>query len=244
MGMLDGKVAIITGAASGQGAAEARRMAEEGARVVVADVSEEGREVAASIGAKLARFEVLDVRSRQAWDGVVARTLEHFKRVDILVNNAAVFRLATFEQTTDEIFDAINEVNQRGVFNGMRAVLPWMKEAGGGSIINISSTSGLRGLQNMWAYGTSKWAIRGMTRHAALELAPQNIRVNCVFPGTIDTPMLSVLPAEQKAMLATLVPIGRLGTPEEVANVVCFLASDQARYVTGSEIGVDGAMGV
>ncbi len=152
-------------------------------------------------------------------------------------------RLASFDQTTDDIFDTIFNVNQRGTFNGMRAVLPELRKAGGGCIVNINSTSGLRAVPGMWAYGSSKWAVRGMSRHAAIELAPENIRVNCVFPGTIDTPMLGALPPEAKAGLATMVPIGRLGTPEEITNVVCFLASDQACYVTGAEIGVDGAMG-
>lgn len=242
MGLLTGKVAIVTGAASGQGAAEARRMAEEGACVTLADV-QSGSALAAELGAERAQFLALDVRSCENWTRVVEQTLARFGRLDILVNNAAVFHLATFEQTTDEIFDSIFEVNQRGAFYGMRAVLPALRQAGGGCILNISSTCGLRAVPGMWAYGSSKWAIRGMSRHAALELAPHNIRVNCVFPGTIDTPMLGALPQEARAGLATLVPIGRLGTPEEVANVVCFLASDQARYVTGAEIGVDGAMG-
>lgn len=242
MGLLTGKVAIVTGAASGQGAAEARRMVEEGACVTLADV-QSGSALASELGAERAQFLALDVRSCENWTRVVEQTLVRFGRLDILVNNAAVFHLATFEQTTDEIFDSIFEVNQRGAFYGMRAVLPALRQAGGGCILNISSTSGLRAVPGMWAYGSSKWAIRGMSRHAALELAPHNIRVNCVFPGTIDTPMLGALPQEARAGLATLVPIGRLGTPEEVANVVCFLASDQARYVTGAEIGVDGAMG-
>ncbi|WP_420466003.1 SDR family NAD(P)-dependent oxidoreductase [Panacagrimonas sp.] len=242
MGLLTGKVAIVTGAASGQGAAEARRMVEEGACVTLADV-QSGSALAAELGAERAQFLALDVRSCENWTRVVEQTLARFGRLDILVNNAAVFHLATFEQTTDEIFDSIFEVNQRGAFYGMRAVLPALRQAGGGCILNISSTSGLRAVPGMWAYGSSKWAIRGMSRHAALELAPHNIRVNCVFPGTIDTPMLGALPQEARAGLAPLVPIGRLGTPEEVANVVCFLASDQARYVTGAEIGVDGAMG-
>lgn len=243
MGMLTGKVALITGAASGQGAAEARKMAAEGACVVVADVDPKGAEVAASIGSEHAVFETLDVTRAEDWTRVVTATVRRFGRLDILVNNAAVFRLASFEHTDDETFDLIYRVNQRGAFYGMRAVLPELRKQGGGCILNIGSTSGLRAVPGMWAYGSSKWAIRGMTRHAAVELAPENIRVNCVFPGTIDTPMLGALPAQAKAGLATMVPIGRLGTPEEVAEVVCFLASDAARYVTGAEIAVDGAMG-
>jgi 3alpha(or 20beta)-hydroxysteroid dehydrogenase len=183
------------------------------------------------------------VRSKENWDAVVAAAVSRFGKLDVLVNNAAVFKLATFEQTTDEMFEQIMAVNLRGTFNGMRAVLPAMRKAGGGCILNISSTSGQRAVKGMWAYGSSKWAIRGMSRHAALELAAENIRVNSVLPGTVDTPMLGVLPQEVKDSLATLVPMGRLGTPEEIANVVCFLASDQASYLTGAEIGVDGAMG-
>jgi 3alpha(or 20beta)-hydroxysteroid dehydrogenase len=244
MALLKGKTALITGAASGQGAAEARKLAAEGARVVVADVDDtRGAEVAAGIGAEHCVYERLDVSSAEDWSRVVAATVKRFGSLDILVNNAAVFRLASLEQTDDATFDLIYRVNQRGAFYGMRAVLPQMHKQGGGCILNIGSTSGLRAVPNMWAYGSSKWAIRGMTRHAAVELAPKNIRVNCVFPGTIDTPMLGALPAEAKAGLATMVPIGRLGTPEEIAEAVCFLASDAARYITGAEIAVDGAMG-
>ena len=243
MGRLEGKVVIVTGAASGQGAAEVQRMAAEGARVVVADVDARGAEVAASIGSDRAVFERLDVASADDWTRVVSATVEREGRIDVLVNNAAVFRLARFDQTDEALFDQVMRVNQRGTFLGMRAVLPAMRAAGGGSIINIGSTSGLRAVPGMWAYGSSKWAIRGMTRHAALELAAENIRVNCVFPGTIDTPMLAALPDQARAALAPMVPMGRLGTPEEVANLVCFLASDEARYVTGGEFAVDGAMG-
>lgn len=243
MGMLDGKVVVVTGAASGQGAAEARRMAAEGARVVVADVDPRGAEIAAGIGSEQAVFEALDVAQSGDWTRVVAATAKRYGRIDVLVNNAAVFRLARFDQTDEALFDLVMRVNQRGTFLGMRAVLPELRKAGGGSIINIGSTSGLRAVPQMWAYGSSKWAIRGMTRHAALELAGENIRVNCVFPGTIDTPMLGALPAEARAALAPMVPMGRLGTPEEVAGMVCFLASDEARYITGAEFAVDGAMG-
>lgn len=243
MGILDGKVALITGAASGQGAAEARAFAVAGGRVVVTDVDPGGERVAADIGSDRAVFQQLDVRSAEAWRAAVDAAFDRFGRLDTLVNNAGLFRLASFEETTDDIFDSTFEVNQRGAFNGMRAVLPHMKAAGQGCIINISSTSGLRAVPGMWAYGSSKWAIRGMSRHAALELAPHNIRVNCLFPGTIDTPMLDALPEETKKALASMVPFGRLGTSEEIAHTVCFLASDGASYITGAEIGVDGAMG-
>ncbi len=241
MGLLTGKVALVTGASSGMGAADARRMVEEGALVMLADIDAEGAKVAAEMGAERAAFIHLDVRSNENWAKVVAHTVSHFGKLDILVNNAAILRLGTLAETTDEIFDAIFEVNQRGTFNGMRAVLPEFRKLGGGCIINISSTTGMRAVPGMWAYGTSKWAIRGMSRAAALELASENIRVNCICPGSIDTPMLKVLPDEVKAVVGSYVPAGRLGTAEEVANIVCFIASDQARYVTGAEIGVDGA---
>jgi len=241
MALLTDKVVMITGAAKGMGAATARRMAQEGARVILADIDEGAESVASEIGCERAKFVRLDVRSPTEWDRAIDQAIATFGKLDVLVNNAGILRLATLAETTDEIFQAIFEVNQRGTFNGMRAVLPTFRKAGKGCIINLSSPTGMRAVPGMWAYGTSKWAIRGMTRAAALELAKENIRVNCVCPGSIDTPMLDMLPDEVKAVVASYVPVGRLGTAEEVANVTCFVASDQAAYMTGSEICVDGA---
>lgn len=242
-GILEGKVAIITGAASGQGAAEARLFAQEGARVVVTDMNPSGEAVAAEIGPS-AIFHRLDVSRAEEWAQVVAATVKHFGHIDALVNNAGVAKLMTLENTRIEDLDLMVRVNMHGPFFGMKAVLPVMRAGGGGSIINVSSTTGLRGLPGLWAYGSTKWAVRGMSRHAAMELASDGIRVNCVFPGVIDTPMLAVeTTPDQLAGMAAMTPMGRIGQPREVASVVAFLASDQASFITGGEYAADGGFG-
>lgn len=242
-GILKGKVAIITGAASGQGAAEARLFAQMGARVVVTDQNPSGEVVAAEIGSN-AIFHRLDVSRAEEWAQVVATTVKHFGRIDALVNNAGVAKLMRLEDTRIEDLELMVRVNMHGPFFGMKAVLPVMRAGGGGSIINVSSTSGLRGLPGLWAYGSTKWAVRGMSRHAAMELAPDGIRVNCVFPGVIDTPMLAAeTTPDQLAGMAAMTPMGRIGQPIEVASVVAFLASDQASFITGGEFAADGGFG-
>jgi 3alpha(or 20beta)-hydroxysteroid dehydrogenase len=239
MGTLDGKVAIITGAARGQGEAEARLFVAEGARVMLTDVLPEGDAVAKSLG-DLATFSKHDVSSAGDWTRVVNATKDRFGRVDVLVNNAAIYKMRSLLETTDEDFDEITRVNQRGPFLGMRTVAPVMRANGGGSIINISSGAGLKGVRNMIAYATSKWGVRGMTKCAALELAAHGIRVNSVHPGVIETPMLKGNPDALNQAMVRATPIKRIGRPDDIARMVMYLASDAANFITGAEFTVDG----
>ncbi|MEU6662875.1 glucose 1-dehydrogenase [Streptomyces sp. NPDC046821] len=233
---LDNKVVVITGAGRGQGAAEARLAAAAGARVVVTDVREdEGREVAESLG-KQGLFVRHDVSDAGSWAEVVTATLDAFGQIDALVNNAALWRTAPVEQETLENFEQLIKVNLLGPFLGIQAVVPTMKEAGGGSIVNVSSTAGLRGIPGHAAYGSTKFGLRGLTRSSALDLAGYGIRVNSVHPGSIDTPMISEVSGRDWSHL----PLGRIGRPEEVGELVLFLASDASSYVTGTEFTVDG----
>jgi len=239
MGTLDGKVAIITGAARGQGEAEARLFVAEGARVMLTDVLPEGESVAKALG-DLAAFSLQDVSNAADWERVVQATTDRFGRLDILVNNAAIYRMRSLADTTDADWDEITRINQRGPFLGMRTVAPAMRKAGGGSIVNISSGAGLRGVRNMIAYATSKWALRGMTKCAALELAADRIRVNSVHPGVIETPMLKYNPDRLNQAMVRATPISRIGQPEDIARMVLYLASDAASFITGAEFTVDG----
>ena len=242
MGILDGKVAIITGAARGQGAAEARLLADHGAKVVITDVlADLGHEVAREIGAN-ARFVAHDVSSPEGWEEVVRSAVGTFGGVDILVNNAAISRALKLEDTEPEVYEELFRVNQLGVYLGMRAVIAPMKTAGTGSIINISSVAGLRGTSTIFAYGATKWAVRGMTKSAALELARYRIRVNCICPGLIDTPILGTNPASMNDAILKTVPMRRMGQPEEIADAVLFLASSQSGFVTGADFAIDGGM--
>ncbi|ATL27011.1 SDR family NAD(P)-dependent oxidoreductase [Streptomyces formicae] len=234
---LDGRTVLITGAGRGQGAAEARLFAEAGARVALTDVrEEEGREVAASLGDQgvFVRHDVTDARS---WASAVAGALDAFGRLDVLVNNAALWRTASVEDETYENFETLLRVNLLGPFLGIQAVLPALKEAGGGSIVNVSSTAGLVGIAGHAAYGSSKFGLRGLTRSSALDLAKHRIRVNSVHPGAIDTPMVAAASAGRDW---SHLPLGRMGRPEEVGELVLFLASDASSYVTGAEFTVDG----
>lgn len=241
MAKLAGKVAIITGAARGQGQAHARLFAAEGAKVVVTDVSAGGAAFAAELGEN-AIFVQHDVSDEAAWDDAIAMTVEKFGRLDILVNNAGVYQRATMLETDNAFWDLHYRVNQLGVFLGMRAAAKEMMRTGGGSIVNISSGAGRSGLPGIFAYSTSKWAVRGMSRLAAAELAAVKIRVNSIYPGLIDTPMLEGNTKEQMAFLENMIPLRRLGTSEEVAELVLFLASDAASYITGAEVTVDGGL--
>ena len=239
MKKLNGKVALITGAASGIGAAQARLFIEEGASVLLCDVNPAGRELAESLG-ESAVFFPLDVSNEQQWAEAVSQAESRFGRLDILVNTAGVFVIRPIEQTTVEDFDRQYRVNQLGSLLGIRAVLEPMKRAGAGSIINISSATGLKAAPTMAAYGATKFAVRGLTKSAAGELAPYGIRVNVIYPGAVDTPMLRLNSESLNAMLIEMTPLKRLGTPEEIANATLFLASDDASFITGAELAVDG----
>jgi 3alpha(or 20beta)-hydroxysteroid dehydrogenase len=244
MGQLDGKVVLITGAVGGQGAVEARLFAREGARVVLADVIDEpGRKLANEIG-PAARYEHLDVSSERDWERVMAGVRSAYGRLDVLVNNAGILRASSIEHTSLEDYMAVIRVNQVGVFLGMRAAVAPMRAAGGGSIVNISSNAGLQGVQGMLAYVASKWAVRGMTKTAALELGRYGIRVNSVHPGAVDTPMIASpeLEGVDRSALYRGLPIPRMARPEEIAQLVLFLASDQSSYSTGSEFVADGGI--
>ena len=246
MGRLDGKVALVTGAARGQGAAEARLFVAEGARVMLSDViDDDGELVAKELGDRAAYLHH-DVASEGDWDTSVAATLSQFGRLDVLVNNAGVFRIIGMTATSLEEYMRIVTINQVGVFLGMKAVSEAMIGQGSGSIVNISSVAGLTGSAGTIAYTASKFAVRGMTKVAAVELAPFGVRVNSVHPGFIDTPMLRDALGESAVATmeaaGTAVPNGRLATADDVAKLVLYLASDDSTYSTGSEFVVDGGM--
>ena len=242
MGVLDNMVAIITGAARGQGEAEARLLAANGAQVVLTDIlTEQGEAVAADIGAQ-ALFVTHDVASPEAWRAVVEAAQRAFGRVDILVNNAAIARPLKLVDTEPAVFDEIYRVNQFGVYLGMRAVIAPMRAVGRGSIINIASVAGLKGTSTLFAYTATKWAVRGMTRSAALELARYNIRVNGIFPGVIDTPINDANPPKMNEALVQSTPMRRMGRPDEIAQGVLFLASPASSFATGAELAIDGGM--
>ena len=241
MNRLDGKIALITGGARGMGATEAGLFIEAGARVVITDVDEaEGAAVASQLGDDC-HFLRQDVSSENSWAEVVEKIVAFHGRIDILVNNAGIFRVFGLEDTTMEVWDKQVAINQTGVFLGMRAVAPIMKANGAGSIVNLSSIAGLAGAARAHAYSATKWAVRGMSKSAAIELAPFGVRVNSVHPGLIDTRMMDEL-GGGSAELNARVPMGRMGTAEEVARMVLFLASDDASHCSGHEFVVDGAM--
>jgi len=240
MARLAGKVTLITGGARGQGAAEARLFAAEGARVFITDVlAEQGEAVAAEVGG---RFRRHDVTSEADWDEVLRWVLDEAGRLDVLVNNAGIFRTVPMTQTSVELWHQVMDVNALGVFLGMRAAAVPMKTQGSGSIINISSIAGMRGAGTAFAYGASKWAVRGMTKAAAQELTPFGVRVNSVHPGIIDTEMITEVGEHWRELLTPRIPIGRPAGADDVARLVLFLASDDSSYCSGHEYLVDGAM--
>lgn len=237
---LAGKVAIITGAARGQGAAEARLFASLGAKVVLTDVlADDGVRVAAEIGCA-ARFVRHDVGDEGDWATVLDAAVSAFGRLDVLVNNAAICSSTPLTEQDADGFERMLRVNLIGPFLGIKAVAEPMRAAGGGSIINVCSQAGLQGLAGYGAYGASKWGLRGMSKVAAVELGPLGIRVNSVYPGLIDTPMVAHLGVQHGAGGHPGAPLTRIGTPQEVADVVAFLASDASSYMTGAELAVDG----
>jgi 3alpha(or 20beta)-hydroxysteroid dehydrogenase len=245
MGRLNGKVALISGASRGQGEAEARLFAAEGASVVLADIlDEEGATVAKDIGDSALYLHV-DVTSEAEWQAAVDKAIDRFGGIDVLVNNAGIFNINPIANTSLDEYRRIIDINQVGVFLGMKAVASHMAARATGSIINISSVAGLQGSAGTISYTASKFAVRGMTKVVAKELAPFGVRVNSVHPGLIDTAMLKqisdVVPGGDDRLREN-VPNGRLASADDVANLVLFLASDESSYCTGAEFVVDGGM--
>ncbi|MFF5706204.1 SDR family NAD(P)-dependent oxidoreductase [Streptomyces sp. NPDC012794] len=256
MGKLDGRVVVITGAARGQGEQEARLFAAEGARVLLGDVLDErgaavAGEIAAEAGGDRARYVRLDVSREEDWAAAVAVAKDAFGRVDGLVNNAGILRFNELASTPLEEFRQVIEVNQIGAFLGIRTLAPEIAAAGGGTIVNTSSCTGLTGMAYVGAYAATKAAILGLTRVAALELAAKNIRVNAMCPGAVDTPMANpglldpagVTDGAREAMAGLyerVVPLGRVGRPEEIAKLALFLTGEDSSYITGQPFVVDG----
>ena len=241
-GRLDGKVALITGAARGQGAAEAELFAAEGARVILADVLDaEGGAAAARIGAAAA-YRHLDVTDESAWDALVAAIVEDHGKLDVLVNNAGIYRSAPLTEMDQATYRQVIEVNQIGVWLGMKACGRQMIEQQSGSVVNISSTAGFRAGPGAIAYTASKFAVRGMTKVAAREWGRHGIRVNSIHPGPIETAMLQQVPGYESDPERFLrnVPLRRAADASEVANLALFLAGDESSFCTGSEFLVDG----
>jgi 3alpha(or 20beta)-hydroxysteroid dehydrogenase len=246
MSKLEGRIAIITGAARGQGEATARLFAAEGARVILVDMLEaEGAAVARDIGDN-AMFRKLDVSDEDGWNALVADVQARWGTVDILVNNAGIVHPATITDLKKDDFERVLRINLIGSWLGMKAVAPAMEAQGRGAIVNVCSTSALHGINGLAAYLSSKWALRGLTKTAAMEFARKGIRVNAVFPGGINTPMGNVTgePVEDLAKYYTGYPIQRIGEPEEVAQANLFLASDAASFICGAELAVDGGQTV
>ncbi|MGW3832180.1 SDR family NAD(P)-dependent oxidoreductase [Streptomyces microflavus] len=252
MGKLDGRVVLVTGAARGQGEQEARLFAAEGARVVIADVLiEQGESLAAELGEEVARFVRLDVGSEEGWAEAVGVAKDAFGKIDGLVNNAGILRFNELVNTPLAEFEQVVRVNMTGAFLGIRAVAPEIEAAGGGTIVNTSSYTGLTGMALVGAYAATKHAVLGLTKVAAVELAGKGVRVNAICPGAIDTAMsnpalldpdadLSRSDAALDAYYRKLVPMGRIGRPEEVAALALFLTSGDSSYVTGQPFVIDG----
>ncbi|WP_343599227.1 glucose 1-dehydrogenase [Mycobacterium sp.] len=237
MGRVDGKVALISGGARGMGAAHARLLVDEGAKVVIGDLlDDEGKALADDLG-PAARYVHLDVTELEQWEAAAATTVEEFGTLNVLVNNAGIVALGQLHTFDMAKWHKVIDVNLTGTFLGMRVAVEPMIAAGGGSIINVSSIEGLRGAPMVHPYVASKWAVRGLSKSAALELAPHNIRVNSIHPGFIRTPMTKHFPDD----LVT-VPLGRPGQSGEVSTFVLFLASDESSYATGSEFVMDGGL--
>jgi len=244
MARLDGKVAIITGGARGMGGATSRLFAAEGAKVVIADVlDKEGAALAEELKGS-AIFQHHDVTDEASWSSVVAKAIATFGKVDILVNNAGILLFKTLLDTSKADYERVLGVNLMGAFLGIKAVAPHMIERGKGSIVNVSSTDGMKGANGLGAYSSSKWGLRGLTRVAAMELGHKGVRVNSIHPGGIDTAMGNPYSENRTEVNKryTMVPLQRVGDPIEAARTSLFLASDDSSYLCGAEIAVDGGM--
>ena len=242
---LDGKVAIITGAAGGIGAAAARSFAAEGALLILTDADGDGVERLAQELGESASAMRHDVTSESGWSEVLARTTELHGRADVLVNNAGVFLAEPLAQTSLEDFRRVLDVNVTGVFLGMRTLAPAMSEQGAGSIVNLSSVAGLTGPPYLTAYAASKWAVRGMSKVVARELSQFGVRVNSLHPGQIDTDMNARQRERTPELIDKLIrgiPLRRIGSPQEIAHALVYLACDESVYVTGSELVIDGGV--
>jgi 3alpha(or 20beta)-hydroxysteroid dehydrogenase len=239
-GQLAGKVVVITGGAGGLGTAFARHIVERGGSVVLADLlDDEGKQLADELGAQ-ARYTHLDVTDPEQWSAAVQFTLDEFGSLTGLVNNAGVSTGQLLEHEPLAHFRHVVDINLTGVFNGLQSVIKPMRAGGGGSVVNISSAAGMFGLAFTAGYGASKWGVRGLSKVAAVELAPDRIRVNSVHPGMTYTPMtvnIGIKPGEGNYPNT---PMGRIGVPEDIAGAVGYLLSDDSGYVTGAEIAVDG----
>lgn len=245
MGRLTGKVAIITGASQGMGEAHAKAFVAEGAKVILTDINAEaGQKLADSLG-ESAIFIKQDVAKQADWDNVVAKGEAAFGLINVLVNNAGVLgKIASTLEFTQDDFNWVIDINQTGVFLGMKAVIPSMIKAGVGSIVNISSVAGLvaiYGAPNP-AYVASKFAVRGMTKQIAVEFGKQNVRCNSIHPGYIKTPMMAAATDEDGGAATSMIPLGRLAECSEVSNLAIFLASDESSFITGMEHVIDGGM--
>jgi 3alpha(or 20beta)-hydroxysteroid dehydrogenase len=235
MGRVSGKVVIVTGGARGMGESHVRRLVEEGGQVVFGDILDEiGMALAAELGDS-ARYVHLDVTDYDDWLSAVETAATEFGRLDVLVNNAGIIIHAPIDQYPLDGWDRVIATNLTGVFYGIRSVVPAMRSAGGGSIVNVSSTAGLVGLQGVAAYNASKYGVRGLTKNAALDLGRYGIRVNSVHPGAIHTPMTA-----GHVMAQERVALHRVGDAREVSNLVLYLASDESSFSTGAEFVVDG----
>ena len=245
MGRLDGKVALISGGSKGQGAAEAKLFAQEGAKVVLADIlDDEGKKIEAEINETggEAMYLHLDVTSEADWAAAVRAAIDSYGKLDILVNNAGILLRKGVEETSAEEWDRVQDVNSKGVFLGVKAAIPAMREAGGGSIVNISSIAGLRGSTST-AYGASKGLVRLLTKSTAVQYGPEGIRCNSVHPGIIETDMTEeMLDSAGREQWLARTPLRIIANAHDVALGVLYLASDESRYVTGSELVIDGGI--
>ncbi len=242
---LENKVAFISGGARGMGAVEARLFAREGCRVAIGDLREdEGQQIEAEINETGGEclYLRLDVTIEENWQAAIAATVARFGKLDILVNNAGIYRIERVEETSAELWDQVMEINSQGVFLGTKHGIPELRKAGGGSVINISSTAGLVGSNMAAAYSASKGAVRLLTKATAIQYAQDGIRANSIHPGIIQTDMTAALLADPDHYQERLVrtPLGRIGKPEDVAYGALFLASDESSFMTGSELVIDG----